>query len=194
MPPSFHAGRAAIFVLMEPRVLLLTGESGCGKSTVCLRIVELACQNGLTAAGVISPPSAGAAPNQRRDVLDVGTGRRRTLAAKSGFSRGPTLGRWRFRAGALAWGAAVIRRGVPCDLFIVDELGPLELVRGQGWTAALDVARGGGYRLAVLVVRPALAALAQDRLAGVQVGIQPVTAENRDGLAARILASLGGRT
>jgi hypothetical protein len=28
---------------------------------------------------------------------------------------------------------------VPVEVLIVDELGPLELVRGQGWANALDV-------------------------------------------------------
>ena len=39
---------------------------------------------------------------------------------------------------------------------LVDELGPLELVRGEGWQAALETLAQGGYRLALVVVRPEL--------------------------------------
>ena len=38
----------------------------------------------------------------------------------------------------------------------MDEIGPLEMDRGEGWTNALEVLRLGEYRLAVAVVRPSL--------------------------------------
>ena len=47
-------------------------------------------------------------------------------------------------------------QSAPCDLLLVDELGPLEMLRGQGFTAAQAALAGGRYRLGIAVVRPAL--------------------------------------
>ncbi len=44
---------------------------------------------------------------------------------------------------------------MPCDLFVLDELGPLEFDRHQGWTAGFDLlAAASTFRLAIVVVRP----------------------------------------
>ena len=45
---------------------------------------------------------------------------------------------------------------LPCDLFIVDELGPLELIRAEGWVNALETLRQPTYRVGVVVIRPEL--------------------------------------
>ena len=64
--------------------------------------------------------------------------------------------RYRFDADVMAWGAASLDAACPCDLLIVDEIGPLELERRQGWVNALNVLREGQFDLAVVVVRPSL--------------------------------------
>ena len=51
---------------------------------------------------------------------------------------------------------ALLEANPNCDLLVVDELGPLELVRGEGWQAALEALAQGGYCLALVVVRPEL--------------------------------------
>jgi hypothetical protein len=50
----------------------------------------------------------------------------------------------------------VLSAATPCDLLIVDELGPLELVGGHGWVHALDVLRKGDFGAALVVCRPSL--------------------------------------
>jgi nucleoside-triphosphatase THEP1 len=98
------------------------------------------------------------------DVQDVRTGERRHLAQTTGSARGPTVGKWRFHSDALDWGADILRCATPCDVLVIDELGPLELTRNLGWTVACDVLRAGGYRTAVVVVRPTLMDAARDRI------------------------------
>ena len=46
--------------------------------------------------------------------------------------------------------------GVPPRLLVVDELGPLEFVRGVGLMAGLAAVDEGRYAAAFVVVRPAL--------------------------------------
>jgi len=61
-----------------------------------------------------------------------------------------------FDEDVLAWANGTIASASPCDLLIVDELGPLEIEQGRGFVAAFDMLRRGDYRLAVVVVRPSL--------------------------------------
>ena len=42
--------------------------------------------------------------------------------------------RWQFDAEVLAWGTRILQQATPCDLLVVDELGPLKFERGEGWT------------------------------------------------------------
>jgi len=57
------------------------------------------------------------------------------------------------------------RAGQGADLFIVDDLGPLELVRGEGWTPVLPMIRARQFDAALVVVRPELIDLARMRSA-----------------------------
>lgn len=72
-----------------------------------------------------------------------------------------SLGHWLFSSASLAWGNDFLANSLPADLFIVDEIGPLELVRGKGWTNALQALRSQKYRLALVVIRPSLLEPAQ---------------------------------
>ena len=104
---------------------------------------------------------------------------------------GPATESWHFYADGLAWGREILQHATPCDVLIIDELGPLELVRGQGWVIGLDVLRGGGYRLALVAVRPSLLLRFGERLGDIESTILTVTRANRDDLAAQIMG-LGG--
>jgi len=165
------------------RVIMLTGERGVGKSTVCRRGVTLAQGRGLRCGGIITVAQRG-----DRYVLDVHSGRRRRLTDSAGSGqagRGNTVvtqGRFHFDPRVLSWGSAILSRATPCDLLVVDEVGPLEIERGKGWVRAFDVLRAGGYALALVVVRPELLAQARDRLSGRAVEVLTVTRQNRDRL------------
>lgn len=180
-------------------VALLSGSKGVGKTTLCARVAARARAVGLRVAGVISPPEI--APDGAKVgilVEDVAAGERRRLAVATHLRRGARTEttHWSFNEDALHWGAGVIARATPCDLLLLDELGPLELERGEGWTAALDVLRDGAYRWALVVVRPSLVPIMQDRAAGwpgVQAGdVIAVTGANRDALPEQIAARLWG--
>ena len=175
----------------KPKVVVLSGGSGCGKTTLCTRVIALARAQGFELGGILTPPRLDQGLKVGLDVEDVRTGQRRPLAELIGITDGPATGRWRFHAGALAWGTSVLRSATPCDLLIIDELGPLELIRGQGWTIALDVLKTGAYRLALVNVRPALLSRFQEQLEEVESLTMAVTRANRDALPGQILDLLG---
>jgi len=114
------------------------------------------------------------------DVLDVRSGYVRRLTLDPNEKPAVVQGRFRFNPETLAWGNDALSRAVPCHLLVVDELGPLEFERGEGWQAAFDVLSGRDFTLALVVVRPELIVQAQIRLPAGATTVFNVTVENAD--------------
>lgn len=171
---------------MSGTLLLVTGERGVGKTTLCHRTVALARGSGYTCAGLLTLSVAG---GDQREVVDIRSGQTRRLTTTAGA--GITQGRYTFDPEVLVWGAQVLARALPCDLLVIDEVGPLEIERQQGWAVALKLLRGNSFRLALVVVRPELLAQVRERLHRPRV--VRVTARNRDRLPGQFLAMLRGK-
>lgn len=140
-----------------PPLWLVSGPRGAGKTTFCRLLVGRARAAGREVAGLLSPAVVEAGVKTGILVEDVRSGETRHLASAV---RQPPFdlqwGRWFFDRAVLDWGNRLLTACLPCDLLIVDELGPLELVRGEGWRAALEVLARPGFRLGLVVVRPEL--------------------------------------
>lgn len=173
-------------------LILLTGESGCGKTTLCARVVDALKARGVNVAGVLTLPRFAAGEKIGLDVADVRTGARVPLAERAAPCAGTAALKWKFDAAALARGAHLLRAAVPCDLLIVDELGPLELIHGQGWVGALEILRAGGYRNALVVVRPSLMDAVCARVQA-NVRVITVTPTNREELFGQLIELLNER-
>ncbi|MCX7855267.1 MAG: nucleoside-triphosphatase, partial [Anaerolineae bacterium] len=103
---------------------------------------------------------------------------------------GVPVGRYLFDPDALAWGTEVLARSTPCDLLVLDELGPLEMA-GGGWAVGIDVLREGHFLLALVVVRPEMVTEALERFP--DAWVVEVTPQNRDGLPAWLAGLLPPR-
>lgn len=171
---------------MTARVVILTGERGVGKSTVCERTVALARDKGYTCGGLLTLSRT----EGSLDVLDVRSGDVRRLTLPPDVEPAIVQGRFRFDPGTLAWGNAVLAHATPCHLLVVDELGPLEMERGGGWAKAFAALRGNNFGLALVVVRPELLTRAQMRLSVSATTVLGVTPDNRDGLPGVLLTVL----
>jgi nucleoside-triphosphatase THEP1 len=152
---------------MPKQLAIVSGPRGGGKTTLCRRLLELAHQRGLDCAGIISPARFEGGRRVGIDLLDVRSGECRPLAKADSLPGELRTAAFRFDTGAVEWGTELLNAACPCDVLIVDELGPLELERGQGWTNALDVLRNGQFKLAVVVVRPALVSVFRQSMSGV---------------------------
>jgi nucleoside-triphosphatase THEP1 len=169
-------------------MVILTGERGVGKTTVCQQAVALARGQGHECAGILTLARDGI-----RDVRDVRSGETHRLTQRADDDSAVVQGRFRFNSETLSWGGAVLVRSVPCDLLIVDEIGPLEIERERGWLVAFDVLQGGSFALAVVVVRPELVSRVQRRLPGPKSEVLVTTRENRDHLPAVLVGMLKKR-
>jgi nucleoside-triphosphatase THEP1 len=148
---------------MDLTCWLVTGWRGVGKTAFCQEFIRAARQKGWDAAGILSLAGLKDGIKTSIDAEDIRTGEKRFLAAIQKQSETDlTFGRWYFNRQTLDWGNQVLRSSIPCELLIVDELGPLEFNLSLGWIDALNVIRRGCFRLALVVIRPEILDRAQE--------------------------------
>ncbi|NPA93719.1 MAG: DUF2478 domain-containing protein [Chloroflexi bacterium] len=162
-------------------LVLLTAPSGLGKTTVCQALASTAQQQGWRVQGVLSPPQWQAGRKHSIHLHDLATGETRPLAFPA-LPEHADIGLWRFVPETVTWGNRVLAAIRDTDLLVIDEIGPLELLRGQGLQAAFPTVQQAHYRLAVVTVRPELAALLAQIWRVRDPDIITLTTENRDHL------------
>lgn len=158
-----------------PGLWLISAPSGAGKTTLCSRIISQARDAGLTVGGLICPAVFESGEKTAIDQVDIASGERRNLGWRIRDGSDNTVGCWKFDVSVLDWGNEILSALGDEDLIVIDEIGPLELVEGKGYLEAMRLLDGGRYRMAVVVVRPALLQAAQERWP--HAGELPVTME-----------------
>ena len=147
----------------EPgRLIIVTGPSGSGKTRGCLALADYASILGFQVGGLVSPAVLEGGLKVGIDLLDLRSGAQRRLAVRTeGAGNGQITEDWLLDNATLKWGNDILAQSGFCQLFILDELGPLELERGVGLTNGLGVVAARRYHLACVVVRPSLLDVAQ---------------------------------
>ncbi len=144
-------------MVITTKRIILTGEKGVGKTTLCQRLVEQTQKSGIMIGGLISPAIFGAGQKMGIDVVNLRDNRSRRLAyTHEHITEGPNTKRWAFEQEVVEWGNKVLKESTPCDLLIIDELGPLEFECGSGWQNGFTALDHGEYSLALIVIRPKL--------------------------------------
>lgn len=151
--------------ILEGKLWIITGEIGAGKTTLCAHLLRAFDTLGWQITGVRSPAIMEAGQKTGIAVENLATHENHKLAVHEtkpqGMEDEPI--HWTFDTQVLAWGNQVFKHVVPTDLLMVDEIGPLEMKRGEGWVNALPALDSRQYRQAILVMRPKLLSLAQER-------------------------------
>lgn len=174
----------------DGRLWIISGPRGAGKTSLCARLVELARQAGWETAGLLSPAVFSGGVKTGIAVTDLRGGETRALArlTRPGETAAVHTVQWAFDEQVLAWGDRVLAQSTPCDLLVVDELGPLEFQRGQGWLSGLAAVDTRAYRLGLLVLRPELLEQAAARWPDTRV----YPAEDSQAAVRDLLALLAG--
>ncbi len=176
-----------------PLIGLVSGRIGAGKTTVCQRLADLLRERGWHIGGVLTPAihdehgrKSGIA------IVDLHTGRREVLARIGEDLGGPQIGPYSFAAEPLAWGCRLLEeawRGA-FDLVIVDEIGPLELNRGEGFISALHALERGVAPRTLVVVRDTCLETLRRRLCELEAPTFWVDERSREELPAEIAGKL----
>lgn len=146
------------------QIVVLSGDIGAGKTTWCARLATHVRAQRLHVAGLLSLGVFDAGEKIAIDLLDLSSGEQRRLAVRRSTPDPHSMTRnWQFEPATLAWGDAVLGALNACDLLIIDELGPLELLHNQGWQNAFLLLKKRQYRVACVVVRRALAPIFCER-------------------------------
>lgn len=131
-------------------ICVITGQRGSGKSTVCARTARDAVTRGFTVGGILTERVKNGQKSFRR-VVDLSTAETRLFGSQDGL-RGEGSGRdrardeavsgpaisdpltpgWKYESEVFAWANEIFSRSNSYDLFVIDEIGPLELLGGQG--------------------------------------------------------------
>ncbi|MFW6082910.1 MAG: nucleoside-triphosphatase [Chloroflexota bacterium] len=167
------------------QILILTGARRVGKTTVCSKAVRLAKKQDLTCGGLLTLAEHGG-----RDVVDVKSERQRRLTQCPDATHRIVQGRFCFDPDTLRWGNRVLARATPCDLLVIDEIGPLELARNQGWTSYRYVLKAGRFALALVVVRSELVTRMCVSLQDCKPRVVIVKPDNRNLLPATVIRQL----
>ena len=127
-------------MLMSVIRVFLTGEPGCGKTTVIREIVKILNAKGIRSGGMISGEIRTAGVRVGFSLEDLMT-QQRGILAHIDQKEGPSVGKYRVNlADVERVGVAAIRRAIDsADVIVVDELGPMEL-HSASFIAAIETA------------------------------------------------------
>ena len=150
--------------MQNPKLYIISGERKAGKTTFCRKVIDAARAAGWQVGGVLSPAVFCQGEKTAIDLLDLKTGLQEQMARARRPDEDTSFSlNWVFDKSQLKRGDEILKKAAPCDLLVIDELGPLELLHNQGWQAGIKVLHQGHYRLALLVIRPELLKQALER-------------------------------
>ena len=156
-------------------IVVLTGQVGAGKSTVCRRLTQLVADSGRTVGGVLTEKDV----RGNLTVMDLKTGDSACLAKRIEESGSIKVGGYFFCPDGIRFGQRAIENSASADLLLVDEIGPLEAA-GSGFSNVFGILAGVAIKNAVVVIREAMLPVFKGRL-GVHEMVL-VNADNRDAL------------
>ncbi len=173
-----------------PPILVLTGEPGVGKTTLLERIAADLQTRNIDVAGLVSPAVFSDGAKREIASRDLRSGEAVPMAVPVEAPRGPDDLGWRLLPEGADWANAVLRRSTPCDVLLIDEIGPNELLLNAGWREAFDVLENAHYRAALVVVRPILLDAFRQRFPERPPAIHRLTDSTRRETRERLLAAL----
>lgn len=163
-------------------VVFITGRPGIGKSSVIERLVRTAQKKGLSVAGF-------ATPEIRKDsrtgfaVRDIATGKEGVFAITTTIRGAPRVSKYYVDVAAFE-SVAIPALSMAADLFIIDEIGKMELFSRRFRTAIESVLQSGRSIVATL----GKSFVGQFKKYGQVIEVTP---QNRENLHFRILELLG---
>ncbi len=143
---------------MKSTIHIISGTRNAGKTSLVMAIIAWAQDNGISTRGIISTGNFNKEGHKLGfTIKDVATGHEMDLAVRdNGSSSEIKTAAYSFNKKGLSWGRKLIEKATPCDILIIDEIGPLEFEGQKGWSNAFKVVRTGEFGCAIVVIREEL--------------------------------------
>lgn len=122
---------------MDGELWIISGEIGQGKTRWCGHLIRLAREVDWQVSGVLGPGVFQEGYKVGIEALDLRSGERRLQARRRQVNQAGLIHtrKWQFETETVEWGNTLFQQAVPSDLLVVDEIGPLKLEQGRGWSA-----------------------------------------------------------
>jgi len=175
-------------------LILLSGPVGSGKTTLCQRLVDLAGRRGFRVAGVLTPAVVQEGIKVGIEAVNLRTGEVRLLArsdcepTQDACAPGTTrVGRYVMDDRTLDWVAALCVEALADagaaasdSLVFVDEIGRLELERGEGLARLIPLLAQPRDARVVVIVRDTLLDRFLERVRGTECHVVVVDPQCRE--------------
>ncbi|WP_350432660.1 ATP-binding cassette domain-containing protein [Shewanella sp. H8] len=139
------------------KVLIITGESGSGKTTALTELIQQCHINHIPLAGILCPGVMKEGQRFSSDIIDIATNERCLFGHRTGVLDNKTNTRFSFTEQGMALGIkALTPKSIhKKSICIIDEIGPMEL-NGQGFGHQIAPLLAMNQSRHIWVVRPNL--------------------------------------
>jgi len=155
-------------------ILVITGDIGIGKTTVCGKIISKLKSNRFLCGGILSVKDSGGDIK----VLNIKNNKEIAFASNNIEYRGPRTRNKFFSQEGIDYGNNAIEESLDSDFLFVDELGPIELEK-KGYYKVLDHIHNNRFNNIVIIIRRSLLSTYKEIL-GKKIIVFEVYKENRD--------------
>lgn len=119
-------------------IVILSGPVHGGKTTLLQNVIPEWKKRGCRIRGFLSPSVYKNGTQEGYDFLDLERGNRAPFLRRTGEVASERVGPYFFVPATLDFAGSLIRSAIPGDVFVVDEVGPLELTKGGLWPAIAE--------------------------------------------------------
>ena len=136
---------------------VLYGKPMAGKTTLLAKTAAYFQGHAIRVSGLLSPAVFENGVKTAILAHDIISREEHLLARKrTAADAGSVTPGYDFVADTLVWGNRVLSRALPSEVFLLDEVGPKEIMEKSGWQAGIEALLSRQYRLAVVVLRESL--------------------------------------
>jgi len=198
MHPNIRQGGLELIAAVLPCIAMnlgrvfLTGQPGCGKTTVIANVIQMLSSRGIRPGGMISGEMREAGVRVGFSIEDIVT-HEIGILAHTDYREGPHVGKYHVNLFDVdRIGVAAIKRALSdADLVIVDELGPMEL-HSLPFINAVRTALSSTKPFLGTIHKRANHPLVTSIRSNTDYRIIEVTTENRRELPGRIVEQFAG--
>ncbi len=146
----------------------ICGNSGEGKTRLVSMLLAEAKQQRWNSREVFALLFLRMGLKSSRRLPDPGL-QTRNLARLANSGDTDIIGKWKMNQESIAWVRAYLLDLQPADLWIVDEIGPYEIVQGKGWADILPLLAELPAKKVLVTFRPSLLPWFQERFPKINI-------------------------